>query len=79
MGTKITKVHLNHLGTLLAHFLEMAFAAPRVVALCSSGMSFQTLGIRLEASDWYPGTGRGISFEFVALVNLRLVLSLKRH
>ena len=68
-----------HLGTILAHFFEMALAAPRVVAFFKSGTLFQTLAMILEASMGYPGTGSGISQGVVDLVCLKLVLSRNRH
>ena len=61
-----------HLGTVLAHFLEMDRASPKVVALCNAGILFHTLAMMLFASIEYPGTGCGISFEVVDLVDFKL-------
>lgn len=66
---------MSHLGTVLAHFLEMDLASPRVVAFCRSKLLFHTLAMILVASMGCPGTGCGISFDMVDLVDLNLSLS----
>ena len=60
-----------YLGRSFAHFLDIHLAAPRVEALCSSGMLFHTLAMMLEANSGYPGTGTGIWSEVVDLVDFR--------
>ena len=68
-----------HLGIFLAQFLEIALAADKVVALWSSGISFQTLAIWLDDRICDPGTGGRIWFEVSDLVDFIIDLSLKRH
>ena len=69
----------TYLGRPCAHFLDMHLAAPRVEALCSSGMLFHTLAMMLEANSGYPGTGTRIWSEVVDLVGLRFGFFWKRR
>ena len=72
-GTVNSKGH-QVLIRLQAHFLAADFAAPRVVAVCSSVAEFQALAIRFTANVLFPGTLWVALLLLIDLVDLKMVL-----